>query len=321
MADRATQWSQRIGRRLKLRDLHILIAVAQSGSMAKAASELAISPPAISKAISDLEHTLGVKLLDRTARGAEPTVYGHAVLRRGAIAFDELKQAVRDIEFLANPYVGEVRIACAELIAAAVMPPVIESLYRRHPDIVPIIDEFAGPRADFPDLRSRNVDLVVARLFAPMAQGRSLADFHVEILFNDYMIVAASAKSPWARRRKIELGELADEPWILAADNTWNTLIIAEAFRALGLGLPRISARTISVHVRTNLLDSGRFITVLPRSVMDIYGARLGLKTLPIALPKRPVPVAVVTLKARTPSPVVGLFIDELRAVSKSLAK
>jgi len=70
----AMEWTDRIGRRIKLRDLHILLAVAQSGSMARAAERLAISQPVVSKTIADLEHTLGVRLLDRDRRGAEPTV-------------------------------------------------------------------------------------------------------------------------------------------------------------------------------------------------------------------------------------------------------
>ena len=54
-------WSDRIGRRIRLRDLHVVLAVAEAGSMAKASTTLAISHPVVSKTISDLEHTLGVK--------------------------------------------------------------------------------------------------------------------------------------------------------------------------------------------------------------------------------------------------------------------
>ena len=75
------QWSDRIGRRLKLRDLHILLAVAKSGSMGKAAADLAISQPSISKAIADVEHTVGLRLLDRGPHGIELTIDGSALPR------------------------------------------------------------------------------------------------------------------------------------------------------------------------------------------------------------------------------------------------
>src|SRR5713226_8838094 len=104
------EWSERIGRRIRLRDLHILLAVVQCKSMAKAAEHLAISKPVVSKVIADLEHVLGVRLLERDRHGAEPTIYGAALLKRGTTVFDELREGVKDIEFLADPTTGEVRI-------------------------------------------------------------------------------------------------------------------------------------------------------------------------------------------------------------------
>jgi DNA-binding transcriptional LysR family regulator len=97
------EWADRIGRRLKLRDLHVLMTVVQRGSMAKAAAELAVSQPAVSKAIADMEHTLGLRLLDRSRNGIEPTAYGRALVKRGLTIFDELKQGVEELEFLADP--------------------------------------------------------------------------------------------------------------------------------------------------------------------------------------------------------------------------
>src|SRR5579872_1660321 len=102
MTKSLTDWDARIGRRLKLRDLHMLLAVVRAGSMAKAAGQLSVTQPAISQAIGDLEATLGVRLLDRGPRGVTPTLFGNALLKRGAEALDALKQGVRDIEFLAD---------------------------------------------------------------------------------------------------------------------------------------------------------------------------------------------------------------------------
>jgi DNA-binding transcriptional LysR family regulator len=130
------QWNERIGRRLKLRDLHILLAVVQQGSMAKAASELAISQPAVSKAIADVEHTLGLRLLERSRNGIEPTEYGRALVRHGVAIFDELKQGVRELEFLADPSAGEVRIGTTPPLAASFVSMVIDRLGRRFPRIV-----------------------------------------------------------------------------------------------------------------------------------------------------------------------------------------
>jgi DNA-binding transcriptional LysR family regulator len=127
------QWESRIGRRLKLRDLHILSSVVQWGSMAKASTYLAMSQPAVSEAIGNLEDALRVRLLDRNSRGIEPTIYAQALLKRGHVVFDELRQGIRDIEFLADPTVGEVRIVSQELFAAGLLPAAIDRLSRRYP--------------------------------------------------------------------------------------------------------------------------------------------------------------------------------------------
>src|SRR3954451_9981915 len=103
----------RIGRRLKLHDLNVLMAVVQAGSMRKAARVLNTTQSAISRSIADLEHTTGLRLLDRNHLGIEPTQYGRALLKRGVAVFDELKQSVQDLESLADPGTGELRIGSA----------------------------------------------------------------------------------------------------------------------------------------------------------------------------------------------------------------
>src|SRR6516165_12331235 len=118
MRDFAMERTERIERRLKLHDLRVLMSVVDGGSMSKAAERLATSQPAVSRAIADLEYSLGVRLLDRGPHGIVPTPYGRALIRRTVAAFDELRQGVKDIEFLADPTAGEVRIATHIAVAA-----------------------------------------------------------------------------------------------------------------------------------------------------------------------------------------------------------
>ena len=178
---------------------------------------------------------------------------------------------------------------------AAAKPPFLQVYGIRHP--------LVGARA---------VDLVLARLVPPLVHGQSLDDLNVEVLFEDKAVIAVGAKSRWARRRNLRLADLVNETRILAEPNTWNHTIIAEAFAARGLAMPKISLMTLSVHLRINLIANGPFITVFPRSVMNLYASRFSLKELAVDFAVRPWPLAVVTLKGRTPSPVVKLFIDHL---------
>src|SRR3979409_1859751 len=127
------QWEQQIGRRLRLRDLFVFFTVVEYGSMAKAAAKLGVSTPSISEVIAALEHALGVRLLDRSPKGVVTTPYGDALLARVRAACDELRQGIRDIEFIADPDAGELRIGCPESIAAGFLVAVLERFSKEHP--------------------------------------------------------------------------------------------------------------------------------------------------------------------------------------------
>jgi DNA-binding transcriptional LysR family regulator len=315
MGNALRQWDSRIGRRLKLRDLHILAAVVEWGSMAKAASHLAMSQPAVSESIANLEDAVRVRLLDRSARGIEPTLYAHALLKRGHVVFDELRQGIKDLEFLANPALGEVRVASGDTLAAGLLPAVIGRLSRRHPRIVVRVVQANAETLDFRELRDRRVDLALARVSRSFVQD----ELNVEILFDDPHRVVAGARSPWARRRKITLAELADEPWIFASNQVIRELI-AEAFKARGLELPQERVNASSILLRNHLLATGRFLTVLPDSVLRYNAKQWSLKALPIDLGVKLRSVAIVTLKNRTVSPVVQLFLEHVRAVARTMS-
>jgi DNA-binding transcriptional LysR family regulator len=79
----------RIGRRVRLRDLHILLTVVEHGSMARAATYLNVTQPAISDAVATLESAIGVRLLDRSRKGVEPTAYGAVLLKFGRLAIED----------------------------------------------------------------------------------------------------------------------------------------------------------------------------------------------------------------------------------------
>ena len=307
-------WDARIGKRVRLRDLYILLAVAEYGSMAKAAAKLGVSQPAVSEAIASLEHALHVRLLDRGRRGVQPTVYGVALLKSGEAAFDELRQGIKQIEFLSDPTAGELRIASPESISAGILGPIIKLMSERYPRVQLFVEPFlTRARPLYPQLDSREVDLIFTRS-APNEQN----DFAFEILFNDQIRLAAAKDGPWAKRRKIDLAELIDEPWITVPSDDIGSSILVNAFRARGLEPPRITVTTYSIHLRNSLAAGGRFIAVLPESVLHL-GAQ-NLRELPIDLPTPTWPITIITAKKRTLNPVAERFIECAREIVKSFA-
>jgi len=311
MAGTTRDWERRIGGRLKLRDLHILATVAQWGTMAKAAAHLSMSQPAVSEAIANLEAALRVRLLDRSPRGVEPTIYAAALLKRERVVFDELQQGIKEIEFLLNPTAGEVRLGTTEVLAAGLVPEVIDRLSRRHPQTF-IRVVLANPATlEFRELRERKVDLLLARMPEAVADD----DIDFEVFLDDPHHVVAGSKSPWARRNTLSLAELIDEPWVFPEGQVVRG-IIAEAFRAHGLAMPRERVTSGTLHMQHHLLATGRFLTVTASSVLRYNAKEWSLKALPVDLRVKPRPHAIVTLKNRTVSPVVKLFIDELKTVA-----
>ena len=271
---RKIDWERQIGRRLKLRDLHVFSTVVQHGSMAKAARHLGVSHPAVSEVIADLEHALGVRLLDRSAQGIEPTIYGGALLKRSVAVFDELKQSIRDIEFLSDATTGEVRIGSMEAPWFTLLPDVIRRFSQQYPRIE-VHTDLIDHSEVFRGLRERTYDCVLNQIRTDRPE-QAADDLTVEILYDDAVIAAAWAHSKWARRRKIDLAELIDEPWILPGPTTWSSPWSEEVFRAVGLSCPNPRIATNSIILRARLIRR----QPIPRIVLDLRAAGVDFRQL-----------------------------------------
>jgi DNA-binding transcriptional LysR family regulator len=308
-------WDNQTKRRLKLRELDILMAVVKMGGMRKAADHLHMSQPTVSKAIADLERTLGVPLLDRSPQGVEATQYGRALLDCGMAVFDDLRQGIKNIEFLADPTVGEIRIGSNEALIAGLLPAVFGRLRRQRPGISIHVKPVSILAHQYLELRDRKVDLIVGRIPESIEE-----DVTADALFRERTFVVAGLKNKWAHRRKIELSELADEPWSLPSPETLVGSLVADAFRASGLQFPPKGAALGTLHLFCALLARESFLAVVPGSLLQ-FGSMPPLKVLPVNLPLPAWPVGLLTLKNRTLSPAVQLFIDCAREVAKPLAK
>lgn len=308
---------ERMVRRIKLRELRILLTVAQLGSMGKAAAKLALSQPAVSKAIAEMEYTLGVSLLDRTPHGVEPTLYGRALLKWCSAVFDDLSQGAREIESLADPAAGEVRFGSHEAENAGLVPAVIDKLSRQYPRLVFTVKQAATIPALYDDLRERRVDFIFARMIGPFEH----EELNAEVLLDDPLVIVAGSRSKWVRRRGIDLAELVDEPWCFVPDDLPIFPFVVEAFRSMELKAPRVIVRANAPHLFYAMVRTGRFLTVAPASTVQLSGKSLGLKPVPIKVAIRPGPVGIVTLKNRTISPVAQRCIDCARTFVRSLSK
>jgi len=308
-------WDDRTKRRLKLRDLDILLTVIEMGSMGKAAGRLRISQPAISKAIVGLEDALGIKLLDRGRRGVVPTPYGLALAKRGVAIFNDLRQGVQDIDFLSDPTKGEIRIGATEPVAVAFVSPSIDQLSRKYPQTYFHVLTGDGGTL-YKNLLDKSIEVAICRMMGPLPE-----ELAAEVVFHDSLVVLSSAKNPLTRRRKLTLAELMDEPWALPPAESFFSSLIDDVFRANGHQPPRSTVATLSEYMRNDLLATGRFLTVLPGFMLKTRGRHSQLKALPVALPNARMPIGIITLKNRTLTPLAQVFIEAIRVTAKSMAQ
>ena len=236
-------WTQRISRRLRMRDLQVFLEARRGGSMARAAQRLGITQPAVSKAVRDLENALGVRLLDRSPQGVTSTAYGEVLARHAMGAFDELRQGIEGVQALTDPGFGEARIGCNESLSVALLPAAIRWLATARPGIAVNITQMSRPiTIEIEQLRTRAVDMILGRGIFEVPEN----DLHSEVLFEERFVVVAPVHSAWSRRSRIDLADLLGERWILHPPEEAPGSVVIDAFRARGLSAPQASVTTTS---------------------------------------------------------------------------
>jgi DNA-binding transcriptional LysR family regulator len=304
-----TWTDDRLGRRIRLTDLRVLMAVAEAGGMGKAARQLNTSQPAVSRCIADLEQELNVTLLERTPRGVEVTAYGRTLLDAAVSAVDSLRHGLQHIGSINDPSEGAIRIGGQEAIISGLLPRAFNELRARYPGIAVHVKSVASIPQQYAELRERRLDLIVGRVHPPFED-----DVEAVILFEEKTHVVASATNPWAGRRgPLALAELADEPWALPVPGTLVGALFAPAFEANGVPYPPRCFAIGSIHLQLELVADSAFLAILPGSALRLNLERFGLQVLPIESPVRPSPVGILRLKGRPVTPFVESFIACLK--------
>jgi DNA-binding transcriptional LysR family regulator len=307
--------TERISQQLKLQQLRVFVAVTRSGSMAKAARQLATSQSVVSKTIAELESMLGVHLFDRTPQGVEPTLYGESLLKRSITILDDVRAGVGEIEFLTDPGVGNLRIGTTEPQIGIVVG-TIRRLSQQYSRMDFNVVVATGPTLIDRELRERQIDLAVAPL--PKATDTDLA---ATLLYRNRMRIVVSTQSRWARRRKVQLSELINEPWCVPPIDVPGGAPFADAFRASGLPLPRVIVSCANNHLCQEMLADGRFLGISSDGPLYFGTDGPRLKVLTVDFPAPFIEISIISLKSRTSTPLAQLFINCACELAKPLAQ
>jgi DNA-binding transcriptional LysR family regulator len=164
----------------------------------------------------------------------------------------------------------------------------------------------------YDSLRNRSVELVLGRLPVTINE----PDLVTETLFHEPNVVAAGADSPWAKRRSLRLADLMDEPWVLAQPGSLARSLQDQVFRKSGHEPPSATVMTVSLHLYMRLVETGRWLGLVPGSAMRFGGKGMRLKALPVKTLPPPAPVGFVTVRDRTLTPLAERFIACTRKVA-----
>lgn len=302
-------------RRLKLRQLLLVRALADSGNLRRSATALNLTQPAATRMLQELEETLGLKLFERSPRGMAPTPFGEAMIRHAGAVLADLDSAREELSALAEGSHGRVAVGTLMSTASLLLPRAIARAKARAPRLQVTVQE--GTHDHLLDaLLKGDLDLMLGRVLPGTAQEAVTA----EILYREEFRVVCGTANPLARRRA-KLRELVDRPWILPPAHVplrqrLDALFLSNAGRR-----PADLVESVSVLTNLTLLRESDALGVLPAETARHY-AKLGLLAeLPVSLKGILGPVALVTRRNHARSPAAESFLALLRNVAQELPR
>lgn len=299
----------RINARLKLRQIEIILAVAEQGSFLAASHKLSITQPAVSKAVQEVEEIIGHPVFDRMARGVMINPFGRAVVERGMAMMSLVERLSDDMVQIEHGQAGTLIIGALPTAASSVLPPTLGRLRITNPELnIRIVQ---GRTAELmPDLESGRLDLIVGRLY----ELEGAHDVQREAIYHEPISMLARSghpllvSDPPARPRAV-----ADYGFVLPSLEQRLGQEIDGVIASSGLAMPSSLLRSTSISFIRELVLSSDFVTILPRLMLagDIGRGAAGI--VPLALHSGRRPAGIITLRHRRRPPGVAALLAALR--------
>ena len=302
--------------RVSIRQLRLVAAIAEGGSMVRAAEAVGLTQPAVTKAVRDLERDLGVDLFERGNRGVTPTIYGEALVRHAQRVLAQLVHAAEEIDDLAHGAGGRVAIGTLLAASAWLLPRAIARLRAERPRVVIDVVEGTNDRLQ-PMLLRGDLDMVVGRL----SEFRHRAGVHQESIYAEEIAILAGPRHSFARHEQLSLADLQESDWILPPPETTLRRQLEKAFFDAGLDPPHCAVQSVSLLTNRQLLHDSDLIGAWPRGVAADDVAQGRLVSLPVRLNEILWPVGVSTRKHARLSPAADALLSMLRAVGRESAE
>ncbi len=298
---------------LKTRDLYAFLEVCRLKSIRRSAESLALSQPALTKIIQQLERHMGVPLIERLPRGVQPTIYGNTLARYARFALAELDQAKETIDSIMGGKLGRVRIGANATAAHMLLPPIIERIRALNPFVELRVLEST---IESLELRLLNGELDV--VFAPIPRNGIDSDILTKRLLDDQLVVIAGDQNDLARQAAPKLADALSHPWIFVGDDPIKQSQIIPLLHMLGLPAPHWVMETNSVAFLMRFLRGSNCLSYQSRRLVNTFAGD-GISI--IALPQLSLdwPMMVSIRKNALLTPLVELIVEEAERIAKEL--
>ncbi|MBV6323062.1 LysR family transcriptional regulator [Duganella violaceipulchra] len=302
--------------RLKTRQLLLLIALDDEGTLMRAAEVLCMTQPAASKQLKELEDMLGIALFERLPRGMEPTIYGESMIRHARMALTSLARAHEDIVALRAGLAGQVDVGSIMTPAMRLLPCAITRVKKLAP-LLRIGVQVESSMVLLERLQRGNFDFLLAR----MTGLSDNADLQYEELAAEPVVVVARVGHPLAGRARLSLHELAGAPWIMPPPGSILRQRFDQQFHNAGLEPPGDVVDTSEIVLITSMLQMSDALNVMSADIALHYQELGLLAVLPIELACQMDPYGIIRRRDRLLSPGAELLLQAIRRqASTSLA-
>ena len=297
--------------RVKLRQLLLVSTLGELGNLRRAAARVAMTQPTATKLLHQLEHSLGVKLFERSRRGMAPTLYGEAMVRHARVLLADLEAARDDISALAEGAAGRLTIGTMVSTAPVLLPRALAALMTERPGLrISILegthDMLVGA------LKRGEVDVMLGRVMG----GAEMDELDCVVLYRDEFRVVCGPHHPLARSRRVKLAALAGERWILPPPSAPLRQRLDILFMAQAGARPRQALESVSLLTNLTLLQETRMLGVMPADMARHFSRNRLLQVLPVPLEDLFGPVALITRANHPRTPAVDAFVYALRRAS-----
>lgn len=299
---------------MKLHQLAALVSASESGSLRQAAGKLRVSQPALSRSVRELENELGVKLLERTPLGVEPTAYGKALILRSKIVDSELRQARDDIAHLRAATHGDLRIGATPVAAFSLLPIVLARFKTSRPQVRVSITDGMGSTL-FQQLRQGDLDFVFGRI----DEAIDPHEFTADILFNDSLVVVARRSHPLAKARPRSRPNLETLEWILPSGDNPARAAFQRAFYERTGKMPRSTIDSNSFVTMLTIISQTDLLGIAPHQVLRVAWLQHEFTVLDLGLKFPAQPTGVIRRARTTPSAISQYAVNELRHAARQM--